>query len=108
MQWQNNGVHHDPHSTPPDKRTQNQEAAMTDTSDFALHTIIIAVVLYLAIFVVGPVWLALLYVTIEIFSYFPLMWVLAPLAALQGVLVYFWMYPKDMPKRMEFLKRDYS
>ena len=79
---------------------------MTSVRSFALRVVIITIVMYLTIFVVGPVCLASLYVTIEIFSYFPLMWVLAPLAALQGVLMFFWMYPKDMPKRIEFLKRD--
>ena len=79
---------------------------MTPASDFALHVVIITIVMYLMIFVVGPVWLASLYVMIEIFLYFPLMWILAPFAALLGVLIYFWMHPEDMPKRMEFLKRE--
>ena len=80
---------------------------MTLASDFVLRFVAFIIVIYLAVFVVGPVWLASLYVTIEIFSYFPLMWVLAPLVALQGVLVFFWMYPENMPERIEFLKRDF-
>ena len=79
---------------------------MTSASDFALRVVALIVIMYLAVFVAGPIWLASLYVTIEIFSYFPLMWVLAPLAALQGVLVFFWMHPENMPERIEFLKRD--
>ena len=54
-----------------------------------------------------PIWWKSLLLTIEIFSYFPLMWVLAPLAALQGVLMFFWMYPEHIPKKIEFLKENF-
>lgn len=75
---------------------------MTMASDFALRMGMLAAIGY-AIIWLGPLWLKSLYLIFDIFSYFPIMYILAPLSALEGTLIFFWMYPEELPKRFGYL-----
>ena len=75
---------------------------MTVASDVALGVGTLVAGGY-AIIWFGPLWLKSLYLMIDIFLYFPIMYILAPLAAIEGVLIFFWIYPEELPKRFCYL-----
>lgn len=75
---------------------------MTFASDFALQVVAFIAIIYLAVFIIGPIWLASVYLFYDIFLEYLIVW-LGLLGIPAGTYFYFQMCPEDLQKVKDFL-----